>query len=231
MKKILTLIAVSVASIALAVADPIIVGHGYFGFGALGTTFEKSSTSIQYPAKGTYGYDDEASVFGAFGKNLEFGGGLAVNIPFGGYFGIQPGVDFYVNTAGFKSGDYIYDFNYLSLDIPVLFTIKLDKWNFSIGPNFSIPLGDVTKTYTYSNGTVTEKITNEQKWNVSLSVGVGYEERLGMGRLVFGGRYLLDFLPIHNDKSSVTDIDYFNFTRRSLLIDIGYKLPLSFFGL
>lgn len=227
MKKILTLIAVSVASIALAVADPIIVGHGYFGFGALGTTFED--------------LDSHSSVFKAFGKNLDFGGGLAVNIPFGGYFGIQPGVDFYVNNAGYAgesstavpilgtlATSWEQSYSYLSLDIPVLFTVKLDKWNFAIGPYVSIPLGNVTPSGSYNDTSLDEDpFKTQTPVNFGLTAGVGYEQRLGMGRLVYGARYLLDFLPITADDSNKTNI----FTRRALFIDIGYKLPLSFFGL
>ena len=53
-----------------------------------------------------------------------------------------------------------------------------------------------------------------------------------MGRIVFGGRYMLDFLDnFVDDPDNFSGKSEFKFTRRSLLIDIGYKLPLSFFGL
>ena len=57
--------------------------------------------------------------------------------------------------------------------------------------------------------------------------GVGYEERLGLGRLVFGARYMLDFMPLEANISGTRDE---LFTRRGLEIDIGYKVPLTFFG-
>lgn len=218
MKKILALIAASVASIAIAAADPIVVGHGYLGFGALGTTFNKDKLV----------YTEDPSVFGAFGKNISFGGGVGINIPFGGYFGVQPGVDFYVNNAGFKDGDNTYAFTYYSLDIPVLFTAKLEKWNFSIGPYLSIPVG---KLFANCNDGGFENYDCAKPVNFGITAGVGYEERLGMGRIVFGGRYMLDFLPTQDKKEDTSGNNYVNFTRRALLIDIGYKLPLSFFGL
>ena len=223
MKKILALIAISVASIALAVADPIVIGHGYLGFGALGTTFN-------YDEMVEYGTEDEKpSVFGAFFSNLEYGAGASINIPFGGYFGVQAGVDFYVNSAGFKTDEHNYTFTYTSLDIPLLFTAKLEKWNFALGPYLSIPLGNVTATRDTS-GSLTYK--NGRKVNFGITAGVGYEERMGMGRIVFGGRYMLDFLDnFVDDPDNVAGKSEFNFTRRSLLIDVGYKLPLSFFGL
>ncbi|MEE3312633.1 MAG: porin family protein [Treponema sp.] len=223
MKKILALIAASVASIAIAAADPIVVGHGYLGFGALGTTFNYDEMT-PYPGM----EDKDPSVFGAFFSNLEYGAGASINIPFGGYFGVQAGVDFYVNSAGFKTDYTTLTFTYTSLDIPLLFTAKLEKWNFALGPYLSIPLGNVTAT----TSSRTETYKNGRKINFGITAGVGYEERLGMGRIVFGGRYMLDFLDnFVDDPDNFSGKSEFKFTRRALLIDIGYKLPLSFFGL
>lgn len=60
-----------------------------------------------------------------------------------------------------------------------------------------------------------------------LVAGVGYEERLGLGRIVFGARYMLDFMPVEVDNTGTKQEV---FTRRGLEIDIGYKVPLTFFG-
>lgn len=234
MKKILTLIAVSVASIALAVADPIIVGHGYFGVG-LGSTVTDSNGDKISNAKWN------------FASNLDFGGGIGVNIPFGGYFGIQPGVDFYVNNVGYTQssswsvGALSYSsttnvkLNYLSLDIPVLFTVKLDKFNFALGPYVSIPLGDIKSTVdatTTVSGTTTPSNDShnlQHSWgSVGITVGAGYEQRLGMGRLVCGLRYMIDIIPIEIKEG---DTVRSKFNRGALAVDLGYKLPLSFFGL
>lgn len=211
MKKLIALIAVAVTAVAVAAADPLIVIHGFVNLNALGTSWEHAS--------------DNDSAFGAFGDNVSIGGGVGVNIPFAGYFGVQPGVDIYGNRVGTKNSDtgVVNSGSYVSLDIPLLFTAKVEKWNFQIGPYVSIPLGDYKlTTKTGSNENSDDKdITSGAL--VGMLVGVGYEERLGLGRLVFGARYMLDFM-----KLEVEDIDML--TRRGLEIDIGYKVPLTFFG-
>ena len=125
-----------------------------------------------------------------------------------------------------------YTFNYLSIDIPVLFTIKVNKFNFAIGPYLSIPLGDVTETLT--NIKILNNPYNDQSYkypnrsaiNFGATLGIGYEQRLGMGMLVFGGRYMHDFLPIEVKDSDSNVIA--RLWRGALAIDVGYKIPLSF---
>lgn len=215
MKKLIALIAVAVTAVAVAAADPLIVVHGLVNFNALGTSFNDDVAP------------SDASTFGAFGDNISIGGGVGVNIPFGGYFGVQPGVDVYGNRVGYKfntgSEDEVVSASYVSLDIPVLFTAKLEKWNFQLGPYLSIPLGDLTWK---SDGSGLDMDISS---NVifGLVAGVGYEERLGLGRIVFGARYMLDFMPVEVD---ITGTKQEVFTRRGLEIDIGYKVPLTFFG-
>ena len=120
MKKILSLVAVAVASIALASADPILFAHGFAGWN-LGSDYHTTSDNTTHP----------------FGTNVDVGAGLALNIPFGGYFGVQPGVDFYFNQFGSKSTNSVTVLGvttttvgesgsyYLSLDIPLLLTAKI----------------------------------------------------------------------------------------------------------
>ena len=81
MKKILTFIVATVASVAIASADIILLPHVYGGLG-LGTT-EGKDVKDYMETKAT---------------SFLLGAGVGLNIPFGGYFGIQPGVDFYYNT-------------------------------------------------------------------------------------------------------------------------------------
>ena len=218
MKKLIALLTVSVAAIAIAAADPILVVHGFVNLNALGSSYEADSPN-----------SDKMSAFGAFGDNVSIGGGVGVNIPFAGYFGVQPGLDVYGNRIGFKydNSDNITAFNYISLDIPVLFTAKLEKWNFALGPYLSIPLGDLK--FTMKNGSSENSYDRDisSSVNVGLLLGVGYEERLGLGRIVFGARYMLDFMPIEVEFGGTTSKA---FTRRGLEIDIGYKVPLTFFG-
>ena len=234
MKKILSLVAVAVASVALAAADPILFAHGFAGWN-LGSDYHTSGDNVTHP----------------LGTNVDVGAGLAINIPFGGYFGVQPGVDFYFNQFGTKSTSSVTFLGvttttesegmsyYMSLDIPVLLTAKIKKFNFALGPNFSIPLALKSKSKSVvtvdSNSTTSEGdyATPNGSINhfiVGMQFGAGYEERLGMARLIFGARYLLDFMPLtltttNSDNSkTVTKL----FTRRALFIDIGAKIPLSF---
>ncbi|MBO4318956.1 MAG: PorT family protein [Treponema sp.] len=215
MKKLITLLAVSVTAIAVAAADPLIVLHGFVNLNAFGSTLENNS--------------EDFSALGAFGDNVSAGGGVGVNIPFGGYFGVQPGVDFYFNRVAFKDkdSDLIGAYNYVSLDVPVLFTAKLEKWNFALGPYVSIPLGDLNRTRKEGGSGINGSLDISTGANIGMLFGVGYEERLGLGRIVFGARYMLDFMPIETKVGSTTHKD---FTRRGLIIDIGYKVPLTFFG-
>lgn len=237
MKKIIALAVAAVAAVAVASADPILVGHGYFGVGLGSTVTDKDGNAVDIPVI------SEKNSW-SFGSNLDFGAGIGINIPFGGYFGFQPGVDFYVNNVGYhtdyKVGETVvynvdYTFNYLSLDIPLLFTAKVNKWNFALGPYVSIPLGDVADTtkgtvasYSKDNTENPDKLAHS--WgSVGLEVGVGYEQRMGMGRLVIGGNYMLDFIPIEvGTKSEGKLVAANKFTRRALKIDVTYKLPLSF---
>ncbi len=219
MKKIFALAAVALVSVALAAADPVLIGHGYLGLGALGSTVENKP--------------DGSNEFKAFGDNLDFGGGIDVNIPFGGYFGVQPGVDFYVNNLASGNGSYKAGVNYVTLDVPVLFTVKYKKFNFFVGPYFSFALGQMTAWQSRNDGSDRKPDYHydfNNIFNIGLSVGLTYEQRLGMGFLTYGARYMLDFLPVeakyaNNSKSFAIG------TRRGLVFDIGYKIPLSFFGL
>lgn len=213
MKKIMALVAVAVAAVAMASADPVLIGHGYWGSG-LGTAVTQNNG------------DKIPGTKWNFASNMEFGAGLAVNIPFGGYFGVQPGVDFYVNNVGFehKASDTIMTASYMSIDIPVLFTVKLNKWNFAVGPYVSIPVGKVN-TRTEVGDSAMEHNYDHSWGSVGALVSVGYEQRLGMGMLTYGARYMHDFMPIE-----IKDANCKTY-RGSLAVDIGYKVPLSFFGL
>lgn len=234
MKKIIALAVAAVAAVAVASADPLLIGHGYFGVGLGSTVTDSNGKAL-----------DKDLTSWNFGSNLDFGAGIGINIPFGGYFGFQPGVDFYVNNVGYHAEGTVlllgttkadYTFNYLSLDIPLLFTAKVNKWNFALGPYVSIPLGDVAATtkgtinnLSYDNSENPDKLAHS--WgSVGLEVGVGYEQRMGMGRLVIGGNYMLDFIPIEvGTKNSEGKFVAANkFTRRALKLDVTYKLPLSF---
>lgn len=220
MKKSLALIAVLAAGITLASAAPVLSLHGSVGEG-WGTTFA-NETANNYVKP--------------FGNNLDFNFGVGLNFSIGGYFGIQPEVNVAINNAGYQTSDSnAYPnvvSNYVSIDIPLLLTIRYNKFNFLVGPYVSFPLGEMKTTYNLSDSSVTEgasAISNAPFTVWGLTVGGGYEERLGIGRLVFGVRYSLDFTPI----KTTTTVGPINvtgeyFTRRALYIDISYKFALDF---
>lgn len=223
MKKILALAAVAVTAVALASADPLFVGHAYFGVG-LGSAVQNWNSDNNTRS-------DKPNTAWNFGSNLDFGAGVAINIPFGDYFGFQPGVDFYVNNVGYHFEDAHYNtkydrtYTYLSLDIPLLLTAKINKWNFSIGPYVSIPLGGKVSHLDSDN---TNSVEYKHSWgSVGALVGVGYEQRIGLGRLVIGGRYMHDFVAIDvNDKD--TGSTGAKLWRGALAVDVAYKIPISF---
>ena len=228
MKKILALAAVAVTAVALASADPLFVGHAYFGVG-LGSAVQNWNGSTSSPTRTDLSKDYTSW---NFGSNLDFGAGIAINIPFGDYFGFQPGVDFYVNNVGYHdktSSERDITYTYLSIDIPLLLTAKINKWNFSIGPYVSIPLGDVTRTNTYTSGSSTSSTKYNHSWgSIGAMVGVGYEQRIGLGRLVIGGRYMHDFMPIDVTQKDSLIPNYDSLWRGALAVDVAYKIPLSF---
>ena len=214
MKKLVAFVAVAVAAVAMAVADPLLVVHGNFNFLNAGTTWDSDIKKVL----------DQSDFKDSF--NFSVGGGAGINIPFAGYFGFQPGVDFYYNSVGAAKDDNSYSYSYLSLEIPLLITIKYNKFNFAVGPYAVIPFG-LQETSKVDDTTVTTKYDFKTAFNIGLEASAGYEERIGMGILVGSIGYKLDFLPVgHKGKDGTDDSDVF--TRRGLFIDVGYKIPLSF---
>lgn len=217
MKKLVAFVAVAVAAVTMAVADPLLVVHGNFNFLNLGTTFEKDIKDIK----------DSADAKDSF--NFSIGGGVGINIPFGGYFGFQPGVDFYYNTIGIEKDKDSISYSYSSLEIPLLFTIKYNKFNFALGPYAAFQLGG---KYISKNEDSKHEFTikDADVFNIGLEVRAGYEERIGMGMVVASVGYKLDFLP-YKGKVSENGEKIGLGTRRGLTVDVGYKIPLSIFGL
>lgn len=203
MKKILTFIVATVASVAIASADMILLPHVYGGFG-LGTSSEVDNEDIK-----------------PF-SSINAGVGVGLNIPFGGFFGFQPGIDYYYNSVATENKDIDYEStaSYSSIDIPLIFTAKFNKFNFGLGPYLSIPVGKLS-----FGGDADGDADISTTVNFGLSLAAGYEERLGLGRCLFSIRYMLDFMPLEVELGNE---DYEVFTRRALLIDLGYKVPLAF---
>ena len=217
MKKTVALIAVLAAGITLASAAPVLSLHGAAGNGFFGTSFANDSINENQKT---------------WGENWDFAFGAGLNFSLGGNFGIQPEVNFAINNAGYTVNDSTRtrSYNYMSVDVPVLLTFRVNKWNLLIGPYVSFPVTQLTETVKTSPDatavTNTKNIVNQPFTIWGLTVGAGYEERIGIGRLVFGARYSLDFTPIKIEGllGGATDVFY----RRALYLDVSYKLALDF---
>lgn len=215
MKKTMALIAVLAAGITLASAAPVLSLHGAAGNGFFGTSFANDTVNQNQKT---------------WGENWDFAFGAGLNFSLGGNFGIQPEVNLAINNAGYTyNTESTLSFNYMSLDIPLLLTFRVNKWNFLVGPYVSFPLTQLTRT-TKPNAnsnpiTSTFDIANAPFTVWGLTIGAGYEERIGIGRLVIGARYSFDFTPIQQ-KVGNTSFDLF--TRRALYLDVSYKLALDF---
>ena len=214
MKKTMALIAVLAAGITLASAAPVLSLHGAAGKGFFGTSFANDTVNQNQKT---------------WGENWDFAFGAGLNFSLGGNFGIQPEVNLAINNAGYTyNTESTLSFNYMSLDIPLLLTFRVNKWNFLVGPYVSFPLTQLTRT-TKPNAnsdpiTRTFDIANAPFTVWGLTIGAGYEERIGIGRLVIGARYSFDFTPIQAKNTlGVND-----FTRRALYLDVSYKLALDF---
>ena len=215
MKKTMALIAVLAAGITLASAAPVLSLHGAAGNGFFGTSF--ANDTINQNQK-------------TWGENWDFAFGAGLNFSLGGNFGIQPEVNLAINNAGltYNNTEHTVSCNYMSLDIPLLLTFRVNKWNFLVGPYVSFPLTQLTLTEKFtanSASTSTFDITNAPFTVWGLTIGAGYEERIGIGRLVIGARYSFDFTPI---QQKVGNTSYNVFTRRALYLDVSYKLALDF---
>lgn len=215
MKKTMALIAVLAAGITLASAAPVLSLHGAAGNGFFGTSFANDTVNQNQKT---------------WGENWDFAFGAGLNFSLGGNFGIQPEVNLAINNAGYTyNTETTFSYNYMSLDIPLLLTFRVNKWNFLVGPYVSFPLTQLTftdKPTANSNPiTSTFDIANAPFTVWGLTIGAGYEERIGIGRLVIGARYSFDFTPIQQ-KVGNTSFDLF--TRRALYLDVSYKLALDF---
>ena len=215
MKKTMALIAVLAAGITLASAAPVLSLHGAAGNGFFGTSFANDELNKNQKT---------------WGENWDFAFGAGLNFSLGGNFGIQPEVNLAINNAGYTyNTESTLSFNYMSLDIPLLLTFRVNKWNFLVGPYVSFPLTQLTLTEKLTAnsdpGTGTFDIANAPFTVWGLTIGAGYEERIGIGRLVIGARYSFDFTPIQQ-KVGNTSFDLV--TRRALYLDVSYKLALDF---
>ena len=127
MKKILTILAAAIMSAAIATADTVFIPHVYGGFG-LGTKVD-----------GDLPLSEEKQNY----KDSWIAGlGMELNVPMGTYFGVQSGLNFFINN--YAVDEHITgQLRYYSLDIPLLLTCSYGAFNLVAGPYASIPIGKI----------------------------------------------------------------------------------------
>ena len=99
-----------------------------------------------------------------------------------------------------------------------MLTFSYGAFNFVAGPYASIPIGKIKGSKDLDG----DKINSDTKINFGVTAGLGFEKKMGTGRALIEGRYIFDLLPMKDDDGE----DFF--TRRGLLIDLGYKVPILF---
>jgi len=201
MKKILMIIAATLVSVALATADTVFIPHMYGGFG-VGTKVDSDLPLSEEKQN--------------YADSWIAGMGAELNVPVGTYFGIQSGLNFFINNYAVKD-NVTGQLRYFSLDVPLMVTFSYGSFNFVAGPYASIPIGKIRGSKDLDG-----KVNSDRKVNFGITAGLGFEKKMGSGRALIEARYLFDLLPMKDDD----DNDYF--TRRGLLFDLGYKVPLLF---
>lgn len=150
-------------------------------------------------------------------ENVLVGGGGSI---YGGFtiigiLGAQ--VDFSImGVNGIRSGDIKFQYN--TIDVPVSLTVRIPIGPIHIaalfGPNFSFPFGYLD-IYNGNSKITSGKVTSSFIFGLAFGLDLGIT--LGPGSLVFGTRYVNDFMPV-----KVEDKDAFY--RRSLNFSLGYEL-------
>ena len=173
------------------------------------------------------------------GLGLELGGGAWVNLPLYQGLCIQPEVNYMYNTATLNTDDTTLGIttkttetkSYSSLDIAALFTYKVQSINFLVGPTISIPVSKMKSvtTGTSTAGAVSTAINNENEKDISnitfgLQAGANTNIRFGLGQIVAGARFMMDFNPTQNTTTSgstTTTTDLYK--RMGVIAEVGYR--------
>jgi len=202
MKKILMIFAAAILSAAFATADTVFIPHMYGGFG-IGTKVDDDIPLSEEKQN--------------YADSWIAGMGAELNVPMGTYFGVQSGLNFFINNYAIDD-NFKGQLRYYSLDIPLMLTFSYGAFNFVAGPYASIPIGKIKGSKDLDG----DKINSDTKINFGVTAGLGFEKKMGTGRALIEGRYIFDLLPMKDDDGE----DFF--TRRGLLIDLGYKVPILF---
>jgi len=237
-KLALSMVAVALVSMTAATAksktNVSLIPHGYIGLTNCGTSYAGDTQPEKRP----------------LGQNILAGGGLEANIGLTNMLGIQTGINYMWNNVGSEkvtsntilgttvTTDTKSTYTYSSLDFPVLLTLKVSSFSLEAGPYLSLPVGKVTNatsakitggsSSSNSSGSSENEFSNKVLFG--LMFGGNYETKAGPGKLVAGARYMLDFSPVTvitlKDADGKTTSTADLFTRRALLLNLGYKISL-----
>ena len=223
------------ASTSLFAKQIALTPHAYLGFTNLGTTYSNDKQP------------DSRPLF----QNMMFGAGLEAKYAFTKSIGIQGGINYMFNSVGDSSSATITILkktttttidstsSYSSIDIPLLLSFSSGAITLEAGPNFSIPLGTLNNkiTTTISSELTGSSTTDTVPGTINIKnaiipgllFGVEYSMKAGKGKLLLGGRYILDFSPVtsvtkDNDGNVISETALF--TRRGLLLNVGYNINL-----
>lgn len=115
---------------------------------------------------------------------------------------------------------------YTSIDIPLLVTYKIPVnifgLTFSLGPNFSLPLGKIMVKGFGDFKDSSDPGVELYHLNVGMSASVSLDYDVGSGNVLFEARYLNDFMPSTSRTRSHTKI----MTRRALQLSVGFQVDL-----
>ncbi|MBD5404249.1 MAG: PorT family protein [Treponema sp.] len=231
MKRLVTLVAALAFAGAAFALDFSVGARGNFNMG-LGTTFggdtkemvdslKDMGADVSYPLVvgggfGVYGHIG----FLDFGNNLTLGATLEFGMNF------NNGKSFKVKDVDDSKVTYYAH----SIDIPLMITLKVPvaetvKFDFGLGPNFSIPFGagTVMDDEKYLLKDYYDKVSYNLNIGLIFDADVGF--KVGPGYVLVDLRYLLDFTPTtakpKNNGVSAEKSEMFY--RRSLNLGVGYE--------
>lgn len=172
-----------------------------------------------------------------FGLNVY--GNIAM--PFLKGLGVQPEIGFHYHNAGYvpEKGDDV-EFHYMTLDIPVMVTYRIDVSDMffiqpEIGPRFSFTLGK----FVADNPSGGEDLDPKSPFNFGFEVGTGFGINVGPGSIMIDVRYVRDFTKtqveidvpdvaasLREGKEVLTSKDFDFGSTQSINISVGYQIRI-----
>ena len=168
---------------------------------------------------------------------IPLGAGLWINFPLVQGLCIQPEVNYMYNMVQYTdkhdnspaaANDVTTVFSYSSIDLGLMFTYKVQSINFLVGPTFSFPIGDYK---TDTQGTLAGfDVSGKDSTTIATPVTIGFQAgantnvRFGLGQIVAGARFMMDFTPVQHKYSDDTMEDLSK--RMGVLAEVGYRFAL-----